>query len=896
MSAPQPIAYSFAAYGRALSVSRQAARQRLPQPDTTVIVNGQAADAVSFCAVPSALVAELEARALSLGYRDAIALLNDDAPAAYRGSVPLPEVRQDYLNEAAKLRQWASPDLLLLRSPLGARTQAEWESAAVARYNQIFGHTVTGDHLRKRFAEIVRRLGDSNDIENLHLYLPDNPARKTAFGRRKGFDHSALGERLRFQNPARPTAAESLNAFEYSFIHVEDLRARHAGRAGEISRSVRAFMYQSAPALAATATAFKRSWNRKFSAWQANGKTPAALADRRASKAAGAHLATLEADLKLIVEHAYGHDGKLALAIRKLRKAGTLSQAFLDRYILDVRRHKSHVARSVRREITARLEGMLGHRRGPRAVRDASPHFARDHSAYRPGDYFAADDVTFNILWWTEGPDGRPVICRGEVLLWFDCRSLYPLGYVITDGHYNGETIRLGQWHVHQQHGLPHKAFIYERGIWQSRLIHPRDSRNLLAWDGYETGLRNAPEGGLRLEQVEVRHAITPRGKLIEGCFNAIQQRQRDVCGFVGFDERHYGQELLQRFKGRVQRGQAHPAEKLLSFAQWNIELSRSLEEYMHEPQNGQLLQGKSPAEMFADHAPLRKLPPDQLFRLSTHCQRVRVKSNGLSITVRGKRRFFFNTELAEKGLVGREVLAFYNVLEPDLLTVADLKLKEFVSVRQIVLPAFDATPEQLTAANRQRAGFMRPAKLRVDAIQHPVRKSITRDGAGDQATSALGEHILQETARHRAAKAETGSQLRRLDAAAAEAGFALPADIRNPQSAQRGIELWQQAAGMAAPDNGLSQDDLGSPNSTKTYILDSSAAPSTSLYWSLWNQLQRARTGLDRHALTRKTLALSGGVNPTPNQMTPAQLGKMIDVFKAILREAAKAPNTLAL
>lgn len=577
---------------------------------------------------------------------------------------------------------------------------------------------------------------------------------------------------------------------------------------------------------------------------------------------------------------AYQHDGKLAIAIRKLRKAGKLSQAFLDRYTLDVRRHKSYVARSIREEISARLTGMLAHRRSKWQVSMEGPRIARSHN-YAPGDYFAADDVSWNSYWWTYDDHGRPVVTRGECLMFFDCRSLYPLGYVLTPGHYNGETIRRGIIHIHDKHGFPHQSFIFEFGPWASRLIEGSRPKDFLGWDEYEMGLR---QRGLHLE---CRHATTPQGKLIEGCFNILEQNQRDFVGFVGFNERDYGQEKMQTNIGRVRRGLVHPSELgLMSQDQMCAAIDASLEAYMHEPQNGDLLRGASPAEIFAAHKPLRRLPDDARFLLSTHRVRATVKPNGIGIEIRGKRRFFYSRELGQ--FTGRPVFAWFNIEQPDLLTVSDLEMKTFLTVKRTELPAFDATKEQLAQAHRERSGFMRHAKDRVDAIQHPNRKCIVRDDVIDADAQALGSHIRRETEQFEEEKSEHDRLLRRLDNAAAESGIALGANIRHPERALRGIALLNESAAEIAREQ--TGGASGSEKPGKVYLLRDSPAdkPTVKQYFSLWAQIEKINPGLDRHAITRRMLRTPQGPNPAPHQMTPEQLAKIIDVFKAVLRDAS--------
>jgi hypothetical protein len=662
------------------------------------------------------------------------------------------------------------------------RSQAQFETDGRTAYAREFGHPISGSGFRALLKRTIERDRGRREWHRLNLYLDNyafHPAKKEAPA--CPFDHSPLADRLCFKEPLNPSLTERQNALEYSFVHFEELASARPGQRNAVKRSILDFLYSAAPSLAENAAALRRNWDRKYKLWKQNGQTPDAIRDRRALKPSGGHLAELKPDLDLIVSEAFNHDGKLALAIRKLRRAGKLSQAFTDRYTLDVRRNKSYVAKSIREEITARLTGVLEYRRSQWKVDMAGPRIARKHD-YAPGDYFAADDVSWNIIFWYLDDSGVPALTRGECLVWYDCRSLYPLGYILTPGHYNGETIRRGILHIHDKHGCPHLCYLFEKGIWASRIIGGSRPGDFLSWDEYEMGLRN------RGFKMELRHANTPQGKLIEGCFNIIQQSQRNLPGFVGFNEREYGQEKLQTLVGQVKRGLVHPREHFFSIEQWKAALDRSVEQYMHEPQNGKLLQGKSPAEMFADHQPLRRLPENARFLLSSHRIRTTVKPDGIGITIRGQRRFYYNEALGPWR--GRTVFAWYNIEEPDLLTVSDLEMKEVITVRHFELPAFDASNEQLAEAHRVRRGFMKSARNEFDNIQHPVRKAIQRDDVLDEDAMALGNHIRRQTGQFQEDKAAHSRLENKAIRAAEEAGLPVPLKITRPADFLEGVEM----------------------------------------------------------------------------------------------------------
>ena len=113
-------------------------------------------------------------------------------------------------------------------------------------------------------------------------------------------------------------------------------------------------------------------------------------------------------------------------------------------------------------------------------------------------------------------------------------------------------------------------------------------------WREAENGLC-----GLGL-QLSVRHATTPRAKPIEGLLRILQERMRCIPGFVGFNEREYDAERMQPLIARAHRGDAAALEQFPTGAEWRDRISAVLGEFAHDPQNGKMLEGQSPAEAWA--------------------------------------------------------------------------------------------------------------------------------------------------------------------------------------------------------------------------------------------------------------------------------------------------------
>ena len=106
----------------------------------------------------------------------------------------------------------------------------------------------------------------------------------------------------------------------------------------------------------------------------------------------------------------------------------------------------------------------------------------------------------------------------------------------------------------------------------------------------------------------------------------------------------------------------------------------------------------------------------------------------------------------------------------------------------------------------------------------------------------------------------------------------------------QQGATTTSPAAAAGAKNE--VQTPACSPRSAstgRTYTLKPSAAPEqsaaqrTAIYWRLWNELEKAKPGLDRFALTRRAI----GRVCKPGEMTAEEFAQVLRVFSAIARDA---------
>jgi hypothetical protein len=136
----------------------------------------------------------------------------------------------------------------------------------------------------------------------------------------------------------------------------------------------------------------------------------------------------------------------------------------------------------------------------------------------------------------------------------------------------------------------------------------------------------------------------------------------RCIQNFVGFNERTEEFERVQVLLARARRGDPEALAQFPTGEEWMAKIREVLKEFAHDPQNGKMLEGRSPAEAWTaeiSHRPLSQLPEEARYILSTHQKKVTVRQQGIVLTIRGKRLLYYNEHTGP--LIGQEVLAFYN-------------------------------------------------------------------------------------------------------------------------------------------------------------------------------------------------------------------------------------------
>ncbi len=769
---------------RALGISRQAVYNRLADVRSSPL-NGE--NLCPFDLLPLDWQLRITKRGIKRGFENGEDYLRSISTAAWRPALPWSQVSTKEQIKAAQLQRALTPALALRAEPHVSAAQVE--QAALRGFKTEFGYEITARHLRRLVARTVERDGGDENWQRLEIYLDERAfaVRKPAARQvlENEYQHRNLDEVFEtLENRQDPTADDRQYLWDAVFRHYEQAspsvgRDRRVFKASLLDHIFKAFPPGT---LCSSSASLKRRFDEKYKQWQDGGRVPSALQDKRPLNSGRFRQAEFVSDLAAIRDRAILHDGNIALAYNLLHEEGKLSREFCEFYPYV----KGEVPGAVRAAVDREVRMCLPIRRGPWQARMRGPFIQRDWSDVRPGDWFCADDVTWNHYFKEQSPDGGSRIHRGECLLMTDLRTGYPLDFLLIAGHYNGEHIRSLALRVHDRVGLPRKGFYFERGVWCSNVVvGDKKQGTPVHWRDAENGLCSMDLG------LEVRHATTPRAKPIEGQLRIIQERMRCIPGFIGFNERTEEHEREQELIARANNGDPAALRRFPTQAEWAASISKVLENFAEAQQEGVMLDGKSPVQAWTEEIPqhpLRKLSDELRYVLSTHKKEVTVRQEGIVLIIRGQRRIYFNEDTGR--LIGQRVLAFYNLEMPELLTVSNMERTSYFSVRAVQLPAMSATREQLDEVNRLRNAHMAPAKAIFSSIKHPVVSTITRDNEHGVQMQSLGKFINTQAAVAKSKDTERARKLRALRERAVCAGVNLStSDVRNPDDALQALD-----------------------------------------------------------------------------------------------------------
>lgn len=734
--------FTAAEIARALGLSRQAVFKMLADVAVSGSVErcGRSVSAWAVSALPARVRERLSAAARRQGCRDPEHLLAA-IPERWNSSIPLAAVASNALEKARKLRDVLRP--LLEQLDVGEIEMPAAESRGLVDYERAFGFRVSARHWRRLLDRTIERDRGFSEWERLELYLEERPARVT-IGKRMpaGVDLSDLDHALEvYQTEAGSEASRRLHLWAAACAWLDD-RATDGLASNSVKSALLDYLTAKAPFLAKNRDSMREVLRVKYARWRATGGRPSGIQDQRGERSGHRRAVALsESDRKLLLAASLQYGGGLSQAWRELQREKRLSPEVLEVYPFNPA-SKSYVPRSIRLQLRQDLRVLEPHVHGPRTVRANGPYTERDPSGVFAGDWFQADDLTPPVYFYDAESPYEPI--RGQILLMIDFRSLYCLGYVlIAEPNYSAFDIRNLITTVHDAYGLPRCGFYFENGIWKrSRLLHGR--KNGVEWVDTEMGLR---------EFVRFRHAREARAKVVEGIFGILQNTMGIDRGYAGRDERHDQYERVQKQLALIRNHKVAASEFLYERKEWAARFETIVDQYNNETQNGKYLDGCTPREGFERYfgsEGLTRLPAHSRYLLAQHRIPATVGRNGISFRF-GRQVFRYKNEHTGR-LLGQSVIAWFNPEDPTVLHVTDQERRFICSVeRDETIPAMDATPEQMEAAQGRNSAHTAYSRRLFRAIRPLFSDAfisrISSRVVTDQATPALGARMHEAEA-----------------------------------------------------------------------------------------------------------------------------------------------------
>jgi hypothetical protein len=431
------------------------------------------------------------------------------------------------------------------------------------------------------------------------------------------------------------------------------------------------------------------------------------------------------------------------------------------------------------------------------------PSIHRDWSDTAAGDYYTSDDVTVNHYWWEEAEEGeyefdgmRFNVVRGQWLPVVDERTDNPLSFILLPNrNYSSWAIMTlnARTFSDERFGLPFKGMKYENGIWKARNIASQ-----FQWSQIEEGFA---QHGVSLR---LRHATTPKAKVIERLIGTAQNMMDHLPGYVGRDEKRVRfervQKVLQSFKrvGQPIKAAADPREHLLEKEQFADELEKVMRAFSNEPQNGERLAGLSPAEAWQQLAPAGRphivLPESLRYLLSTHRSEQTVTHEGIKLRIGRQLNFYVGSERLGE-LRGEKVRVFYNPELPEQVVVVDPK-RDPKALQPFAVPLFQrvaantAALEQFAAARQHQRSFAQYGRAAFRAIVPRQNLTLRNEKIGTADLRAAGAKLHELEREHievQGARTEHASEIR---TRAGRAGLAIdPSKVRNPSRVRTELE-----------------------------------------------------------------------------------------------------------
>lgn len=754
-----PVTFTAAEIGLCLDCTPQNARKILKAvvpASAKKIVSGVSAAAWRFDSLPSPLLVRLAKTAVQHGFSTPLQFLQN----ALRGKespLSLVHISDAEIARAQQLQR-ALARSLQSSSELPI---AQLARIAAADYQREFGHLVSDRHLRGLIDRTIKRDRGNGNFDKLNLYVSERPPKRSTrpspLGASFGFDElDVIFATL--QDRTNPTLSEISYCWREAIKLWSDRLTTGADEI-KLKRQLREYLLGAAPFMGRSAEAIKRNLNRKIREAVESGIDR--ITDGRLQPARiGRKPADFDAMVKLLAREAtWNCGGRESQAYRELHMGTSQSRErfsddFRAAYPFDCRKAKSRMPNCIRNAVRPMIAAMRDIHHGVRTARLSAPSAHRDWSAVLAGAAYTSDDVTLNhyiVDWHEEGEyefGGRRFnVVRPQFLPVVDERTGNPLGFSLAPAPtYNSWQIRtlIARICMRPEIGLPLDRFTFEKSIWASRNV-----RALSEWASIDESFGRH---GIRLT---MRHATTPKAKIIEGVIGTLQNLDEYAAGYCGRSEVSVKYERLQRFKqslkryGQPQKAEVDPCEMLMTTEQCAEMLIQVMERFAAEPQNGERLAGLSPAEGWAQLSGGRAhhvLPESLRYLLATAESTQTVTSEGIVLRI-GRMKNYYCGSAQLGALIGEKVRVRFNPELPEQVVVSHVA-SDPMGQRPFAVPLFqrirahDATAEEFRRVRADQTRFVSYGRELYRELAPKSNLTISRADLGSlELRSAGDEH-----------------------------------------------------------------------------------------------------------------------------------------------------------
>jgi hypothetical protein len=784
--------YSAKMIAAVLGVTPQAVRQRLARvaPDGQVIVSGNATNAWRLKSLPESLLKELQPIARNRGCPTVEALFQiPETPA------PLPPLSQyspDELAAADKLRRALLPALERKDNPL--LTPGELDDILVRNYELAFGHTVTAKHARNLLNRVVDRDQGRGQWQRIDLYVSEQPTPKRA-PQTGGLPDFMIELGSLFEKYAKATEF----GIEQRDIVWDALFRRYddAINAGLARRKVRRTLidlviaHLPRPRMGKTPRAVEAAFDAWLKGWYANGKKMPG--DGRLKPKPPKHHKLTEEEERWLKFYCSNRENA-NLGYEDFLRSDHATPETKNALCRKRTRSRPQMPKWVRALVTVPTRVIPVHIRGKRSATLGGAYIPRDPNSLKAGESYQSDDKTLDLYWYDEDQP-EPWFGQGQFLLWIDERSWLPLAYdLISDGAYTGFSIRnsFSQACLSDGVGLPTRRVYVENGLWRDAKVW---AGRRISRDQYEVGIEET-EKGIRGLGIDLRHALYPRGKVIERVFGNFTDLITGLPGYAGRNQIVDKWDDVQKRVQLVKAGKEHPGKWFLSKQQLLVKLDEVLHRFSHTPLYGKYHRSLTPMECYQKHHTQEKktpVTPEILHLIQGNQVQATVRPAGIKLTY-GRREFLYSGRQLGH-LIGETVVARFLPNDPRILTVKHKSLRSPVLVELVPEVSHFASPEEMRQANGRVAAMNSFGKDLYRSLKHEFdedfRKQMFRTVIVDKATVEEGRRIRERQAELDQAESASTRQLNRVRRKARRAGMPLDlVNLKDLDGAEQSLDL----------------------------------------------------------------------------------------------------------